>query len=245
MSDPNFITEKDLSPLMEDFPSNSHSEKEQAPKPKKPVVKKAAAAAPKDASEVKGVSKVVTGQVIEKKGLGKKFRSLFGGADFRTVAQYVLTEVLIPAAKGVIVDAASKGMQRMMYGDDPRKYPQGGLGGIGRPGNSRMTYNTSIPFAPLSTPGGYLPGQSSMMPHRQQDINDIVIIDLGEARLVIERMGDIIGEYQVATVGDFKQLIGLPSTFVDQSYGWTSIQYFDIQQVREGYLIRVPNAIPI
>ncbi len=61
---------------------------------------------------------VITGEVItKKKGLGRKFKELFVSADAKSVIAYVAADVLLPAARNMIVDASTKGIERMMYGE--------------------------------------------------------------------------------------------------------------------------------
>lgn len=80
----------------------------------------------------------------------------------------------------------------------------------------------------------------------RQARDDVVILATrSEAELVLERLGDIIDKFEVASVGDLHDLLGLPQTHVDQKWGWTYVGDASIRQVREGYLLDLPLAAPI
>ena len=90
----------------------------------------------------KHIQKVVIGEVVtKKKPLSRKIKDLFVEADFRSVTRYVIYDVLIPAARNTIVDASTKGVERMMYGESAIRRRNTGAG-------PRVTYNNPINRAP-------------------------------------------------------------------------------------------------
>ena len=74
---------------------------------------------------------------------------------------------------------------------------------------------------------------------------DIVLNTREEAELVLQTMQDIIEKYEFASVSDFHTIVGLPSTYVDNNWGWSGLQYVDIRQTREGWLLDMPSVEPI
>lgn len=208
---------------MPDYASNSKRSKEEAAKP------------------AKKVESVVQGEVIiKKKPIGRKIKDLFIEADFRTVMRYIAYDVMIPAARNMIVDASSKGIERLMYGESAMRRRH-----IGGPG-PRITYNNPInrDYRNVST-ARYAPqpaiGPRSQAPSREE----FVLSSREEGELVLERMGDLIDQYEVASVADFKDLVGLASSHVDNKWGWTNLADVAVRQIREGYLIDLPPAEPI
>lgn len=211
-----------------DFPGNSHHNKA-LDTGKSPKVQK------------EPVLKVVSSDVItKKKPLGKRFKDVFFGGEFKSATHYVTTEVLLPALKNLIVDATSKGVERVIYGDtSPRRRMDYS--------RTRVSYNTS-PLRDVRDPRlrGTLPDQPPLgYRGRRQDVNDIVLVSRGDAEIVIERLGDIIDKYEVASVADLHDLVGLPTTYVDNKWGWTNLAYAEIKQTREGYLLDLPPVEPI
>lgn len=203
-----------------DYQSNSHKSKE--PKVQAP----------------KKIEKVISGEVVtKKKTFGRKAKDLFISADIRSVVTYICTDVLLPAARNVIVDASTKGIERMMYGEKTQ---------LRRPPSSgpKYTYNTPVNRGFISN---YAPSvQNRGMVHTpRQSRDDIVLTNRDEAELVLERMMDLLNQYEYVTVADFNELVGLPSNHTDEKWGWLMLRGANVQQVREGFLLNLPPVEPI
>ncbi len=192
---------------------------------------------------VKNVERVVVGEVIvQKKKLGRKFKDLFIEADLRTVIRYVASDVLLPAARNMIVDASSKGVERLLYGDTAIRRRNYGAG-------SRITYNNPInrgyrDVSSLHAPR-YAPPVSPEPRSSRHSRDDFILSSREEAELVLERMNDIVDTYEVASVADLKDLVGHPTNHVDNKWGWIYLGDVQIRQIREGYLIDFPPAEPM
>ena len=149
---------------MEEFPANSHKSKEKA-KPEKVE---------------KNIEAVIKGEVIQKKKpFGAKFKEVFLGAELKTASRYIASDVLLPAVRNMIVEATSRGIERLIYGDSapPRRSGYGG-------GGTRVNYNRAGErFGPQQR--AYLPGQSREIRPRRQDIADIVLMNREDAEIVV------------------------------------------------------------
>ena len=202
-----------------EFPSNSHN----------PTGK----STPKIKAEKK-VEKVISGAVTQKKKpIGVRFKAIFKGGEFRGATQYVFMDVLVPAVKNMVVDAVDVGIKRMVYGDGHRS------GGSRRyeQNRSRMTYNSPVNRGSQVR----LPDQPPYPPTRSsRSSSDIILNTREEAELVVSTIIDIIDKYDCASVSDFNTILGLPSAYVDNNWGWTDLQYVNIKQVREGFLLDMP-----
>lgn len=218
---------------MEAFPSNSQNvvNTGKAVRQQKPK-----------AQEKEPVTKIVTDEVIHKKTpLSKKFKDVFFGGELKGAAHYITGDVLLPAFKKLVVDATSMGMERLIYGDTkPRGYRS-----QAQQSPSRVLYNNPVNRDPRTR--SMLPDQPpySAPPSRHQDQGELIVVSRSDADSVIERLSDIIDKYDVASVSDLHALVGLPTTYVDQKWGWTNLAYANIKQVREGYLIDLPPVEPI
>ncbi len=191
----------------------------------------------------KNIEKVVVGDVIvQKKSLGRKFKDLFIEADLKTVVRYVCSEVLLPAARNMIVDASSKGVERMMYGESAMRRRNYGAG-------PRITYNNPINRGYRDV--SYRDASSRQAPPTtgptttRQSQDTFILSSREEAELVLERLNDIIDTYEVASVADLNDLVGLPTSYVNNKWGWIYLGDVQIRQIREGYLIDLPPAEPI
>lgn len=212
----------------EQFPSNSKNVLG-AKEPKKDPVDKA-------------IEKVITGEVVSrKKPLGRKFKETFFGGDFKSSARHVGGDVLLPGLRNLAYDMLVEGGKRLLFGGDARSRRRE------TEYRPRVSYNNPI-FRGMKDPRerAYLPDQP---PHvvrtGRHEINELIISSKEEAEKVIEMMAEIIDQYQVASVADLYDLVGLPSSYVDNNWGWSYLTSVEIRQVREGWLIDLPAVEPI
>ena len=201
-----------------DYPSNSKRAKQTPP-------------------EKETVEKIIIGEVTRRKrGLVARVFGDFVADDSGTVLGYILTEVLVPAAKNAISDAVSQGIERMLFGETrPRS--------AGRPGYT----NYSRPF----TQARHIPGSDAVRPamtrhaRATHDFTDIIIASRGEAEDVIDRLRDLINTYEVATVSDLYDLVGLTGEFTDDKWGWSDLRSASVRPVRGGYMLHLPRTQPM
>lgn len=212
--------------MTEDYQSNSKKAKE---------VKAPAA---------KNIEKVVVGEVIvQKKPIGRKFRDMIIAADFKSVFGYVIHDIFVPAAKNMLVDSAAKGAERMVYGEYAARSRRGPIHGPG----PRMTYNSPINRGYNPRDSRALPQGGEISPRRatRLDRADFILTSKEEAELVLERMTDIIDQYDVVTVADLNELVGHPTTHIDNKWGWIYLGDVQIRQTNSGYMIDFPPAEPL
>lgn len=209
---------------MDNYPSNSK---------KAPI---------EDQPEPKKIEQIeLSGGVSRRKTpLGKRLAETFIGGDARTVGGYVVLEVLVPAARDMIADAFTQGIERMIYGEVKSTSRRSGL----RPSGSRgyVSYNqmsqNNRPRSGLDEYSRREPGHRARANH---DFNDIVIENRVDAEAVIRRMYDILEEYELITVADLYELVGITPQYTDQKWGWTELPGTGITRIRDGYLLEIPR----
>jgi len=76
-------------------------------------------------------------------------------------------------------------------------------------------------------------------------MSQIYLVSRDEADLVVERMLDILDKYDVVSVADLNDLLGLPTSPIDNKWGWAILGRVEIRQTRDGYLIDLPAPEPI
>jgi hypothetical protein len=208
---------------MEEFPTNSHKAK----------------AAPEENTETaKKIEQVTTGTVVtRKKPLGKRFVETFFGGDTRGVMNYVLVDVLLPAAKDMIADAVSQGIERMIFGEARSTSRRTGI----RPGghSGYVSYNRFAPNPQQRQREE--PRNISRRSRASHDFDEIILATRVEAVTVIDRLYDIIARYEQATVSDLYELVGVSGNFTDEKYGWTDLRGSEAVRVRDGYLLSLPK----
>ena len=206
---------------MQNYPGNSNTNKvEETEKPK-----------------VEPITKAVT----KKKTLSRKVSETFTGDDMQSVGSFVLFDVIIPAAKDLVVDALTQGIQRRFYGAGFR--PRGGGGGMG--GGPKISYNNMYQNGPSnSTISGKATPSSSPLSRRGRsthDFSEIIIENRGDAEEIIERLRDLIENYGVASVKDFYDLVSVTADYTDNKWGWNNLNSSSVMRARGGgYVIDLP-----
>lgn len=184
----------------------------------------------------KVVERVTTNEVVQrKKPLGRKLVESFTGDDVGSVGHYILMEVLLPAAKTMISDAASQGVERLLFGDSrPRA-------GNTRVGGGYTSYNRMY--------GGSTrrdePRTISRTARATHDFGEVILQTRGEAEDVLDRLSALVEQYDVATVSDLYELVGITGAFTDDKWGWADLRGSSIRRIRDGYLVELPRPTPI
>lgn len=196
----------------------------------------------KTPTEDKKIESVVSGEVASrKKPLGRRFREVFIGGDTKSVLHYVIADVLIPQAKDMLSEAVSQGFERLIYGESrPGRRPGSRYSSPGPTNYTRYAVRGNNPIGrqgredPRTAPGV-----------RSQQMDDIILATRVEAETVLDRMYDLLREYEMVSVSDLYSLLGLSSSYTDQKWGWTNLQSCDIRRVRDGYVLILPKTISL
>lgn len=77
------------------------------------------------------------------------------------------------------------------------------------------------------------------------DFSDIILASRADAEEVLDRLRDLVSQYDVATVNDLYDLVGLTGEFTDDKWGWTDLRTASVRVVRGGYLLNLPRTQPI
>lgn len=194
-------------------------------------------------TEPKKIETVVTGEVTRrKKPLTKRLAETFIGGDLGSVTDYVVMQVLIPAAKDMVADAFSQGIDRVLFGDSrpSSRRPGRSIGGQ----NGYISYN-KMSGSRETVRSGLNEFQRRPERSSSRDFDEIILATRAEADEVVERLFDLVDQYQQATVADLLELVGVTSNHVDHKWGWTNMQGSGVSKVRGGYLLDLPKPEPI
>ena len=211
---------------MEDFPSNSQR----------------ARAGPRKEEKAK-VDKVIQGEVVRrKKPLGKRLFETFIGGDLKGVVSYMTFDILVPSSKDIFIDVVQSGVERLFYGDSRPPSRRSGR----RPGGSYIAYNRYSRDSrddprdrDRDRPSISRRGRANF------DFDEIILDTRVEADEVIERMFDLVSKYEMVTVADLYDLVGIQGNYTDHKYGWEDIRGAGVTRVSNGYLLDLPKPDPL
>jgi hypothetical protein len=180
---------------------------------------------------------VITGEVVERQGgIFTRVVKDFVQEDRHTIAEYIILEVMLPAAKNLILDMVNKGGERMLYG-------------ISRPGGrtGRATgfYNYGgTPQAAATRVTDPRP-TISRQARSQHDFREVVVRERVDADEVLNGLRELIDRYGSASVSDFYDLAGFTGEFTDNRWGWEDLRRASVRTVRGGYILDLPDTVPL
>jgi hypothetical protein len=210
-----------------DFPSNSNVSKEGR------------------IDEEKDIQRVTSGQATRrKKSLGRKFKETFIAGDAKTALSYSLVDILFPMVRDTIAEAAQEGIRMLILGDYRRRGtnpPPSGPTGYVNYRNYSTQMGGSRSWTPISSPHRAL----SRRARSQHDFDELLLDSRSEAEQVIDQLFDVVSRYDTATVADLYELVGLASNHTDHKWGWTDLRGAGVTRTRDGYLLDLPDPIPL
>jgi len=184
--------EKKLIFNKEEYPSNSYKNRETRRDRKK-------------------IERVATAKRV-KKPFHKRFTHAFmdGGEPGGDVANYILYDVIIPAAKSTIADLVEGAIDMILFGGTARRSPY-----VSRNrGRSYVSYNDAY----STRQRGSHTSSRALRPHNveparvnRHDFTSIVFGSRGEAETVLGELAQLVADYGSASVADFYDLAGITS----------------------------------
>lgn len=166
---------------------------------------------------------------VKKKNEIQKFAETFVKEDLRTVKEYIWAEVLLPAFKAVISDSVSM----MLYGETSRNRKTNNRRA------SQISYNSYYDRSNDRREPTYVRSASRYV------FDDLVFENRGDADEVLSTLDDLLNRYPSVSVADLNELVGITGRYTDNNYGWTDIRQAYIERTRDGYILRMPKAIPL
>ena len=188
----------------------------------------------------KNIKRITTEDPVRRrKPLRKQFSETFISGDLKSTSQYVMFDVLVPAAKDLIVETFERGLEKLFFGDSRRRGgstpPQAGPTGM--VSYNRYAMQSSRQTGPQRT--------ISRMARSRHDFDEIVLQSRTEAEEVIDRLFEVVSRYGSASVADLYELVGISGTHTDNKWGWTDLRGAGVSRVRGGYLLDLPEPQPL
>lgn len=179
------------------------------------------------------VNKVVTGKVKQqKRGFFKRITDSLMANDGRSIGEYVVWDILIPAAKELIYDLGKGTLEMSLFGEKrgSRTRREGGTSYVSyEKMHVREREQRSI----------------SKVGRVRHDFDEIVMETRGEAEAVLSTLVDLVVDYGQATVADLYDSVGLDAAYTDDAYGWTDLKDASVHRARGGYVLNLPRPISL
>lgn len=210
---------------MEEFPSNTRARRDEAREPVKPRVERV-------------VHSKVT---LKQKGRVRKVVEMFIGGEPRSVGEFVLGSVLVPAFRDLVANGFQEMIDGMVYGESRhgrgrgyRGPTMGDTSRYHRMGSSRVVSMRPDPREPVTARASGI-----------TEYEDIIFPMRVEASEVLDELFKVINSYEAATVRDLYDLVGIKAPYTAEKYGWVDLRDADIRPVRGGYLLDLPRPEPL
>lgn len=195
---------------MAEYPSNSYKAKKEELEVKKPEKRKPV---------------VSTNATIKKKSFVKKIFNAFVDRDVENIGSYILTDVIVPAIKGVISDSVNS----LLYPDGKKK--------SSGPSTTRVSYGSYYGEGPV---------RKQATARSEYDFSELLFPTRADAEAVLDAMNDIISQYEMVSVADMYDLANVPMTnYAANKYGWTDIAGCRAVRERDGYVLKLSPAVPL
>lgn len=181
--------------------------------------------------------KVIAKAKVQKKSAIKEALRTFFVQDLPEIAEHLIVDVAIPAAKNAITDMVTQGIQQLLYGEvDPRRRPTSGYTSYSR---SSRDYRGNAYYESRR------PERRESRQSKPTNVEDLVFDTRGDAVDVIEYIAETIEEYGQVSVADLMSSVGIQPRYTDERWGWTTTDAFELRQIREGWLVSADRPEPL
>lgn len=167
--------------------------------------------------------KLVSSSKLRTKTQARKIADKLIAGTVSEVVTHIITDIVIPSVQRAITDS----INIMLYGDASDR---------GSRKQSNISYWTA----------SNRPRERRCDDRRSPASYDDIIFDTrGDAELVLDKMDEIIDSYGTVSLLDFYEMAGQECPYTYRKYGWTNISSASVIRVRDGYVVKLPKAMPI
>jgi hypothetical protein len=198
-----------------------------------------AARAAREVPKEKKQEKIIAGEVVQRrKRLSRRFtEAFFGDERVGDAVENFIAEILVSAFKSMVSDTVGQFSNALRDGSDKFLY-----------GTTRRTITTARgPYTSYNRITGARPAYNQISDRGRSlhEFDEVILQSRGEAEDVLDRMRELIDQFDVATVADFYDLVGITSDFPEERWGWSDLRSAKVTHVRGGYLISMPKTQPV
>ena len=143
-------------------------------------------------------------------------------------------DVLVPAIKKAIYDIVTNGIDMFLYGGSGK--------GKSSSSGTKVSYRS---YYDQNKNNNTHRGSENSQSRNGFEYDDIIFDNRGEAEAVKQQMQAAIGRYGFVTVADLYDMVDLPAPYTSQKYGWMDVSSAEATRTRDGYMLKLPRAVPI
>lgn len=183
-------------------------------------------------AEGKKIEKVTHGPVTtKKKSSVHKIANVLISEDAGSVKSHILSDVLVPAIKNTILDIITDSAN-MIFGGSSNKR--------GNVPASKVSYGSFFGNNQRAT------NNTNRQPSRTAySYDDLAFTHRADAMAVLDCLLEALDRYGQVTVADLYDAAGQSCEFTDHDYGWINLSTAYVDRTRDGYVIKLPRALPI
>lgn len=168
----------------------------------------------------------------QKKPLRRKMKDIFISSDATNAKEYLIYEIIVPSIKETIVSVGNNALE-LIFGVSSKKKKNSS----GEPSYAA--------FYKSSKSSSEKRDIYSFKSNNRYSNDDVIFETRGDAEDVLDVLVEALGKYHNVTVADFKDAIGVTGDFIDNEWGWVDLKGATIKRVRNGYLLILPEPMPI
>lgn len=206
--------------------------------PNNSLVAKQKAKDPKKTPDVQKAIQPVAQGSVEKKSFGRRFIETLGLSDGRTVGDYLLWDVIVPAGKDLVNSIVTNGISVLLYGNaKPRNVERRGA-------TSRVSYGR---YYEEQRGGSRQQSSYSYNPRGAFDFAEVTYPTRAEGEKVLDEMVEIVDAYEFVKVSEFLQLSNVPESqihFTDADMGWDRLGGVEVVPVQTRSGVRWGLTLP-
>lgn len=190
------------------------------------------------ATPAKKEAKVIAKAKVSKTSPIKEALKTFFVNDLPDIANHLVVDVAIPAAKNAITDMVTQGIQQLLYGAvDVNRGRSSTYTSYGS--SSRTTYTRGAPNNVR-----YLEPRNAVRQNTLR-VDDLIFDSKADATEVIEYLAETIERYGQVSVASLYSSVGIQPKYTDERWGWTTLDAFELRSSRDGWIIVSDSPEPI
>ena len=179
------------------------------------------------------VQKVTDGKIVTKKKPGlKEITNGFIQEDVGTVRTYLWKDVLWPAARKTLYDLGTAALSMFFYGEDGAPKKSGKMDDA----SWRKYYKVQ---SSDNSQG------ESLRRNPIYSVGEAVYPTKTKAEEAFATLAEAIDIYKTVSVADLYSTVGVTGAFTDHNWGWRSMQGAKIYPTDDGWVLRMPKAVPL